>query len=523
MGTVLARGNTMNETELANLKSRLTQSILGVFGNRLRDSRPLKLDLDDLECCLHRFRRPTSSLGLKVALAKACASKEDWRTITRLHDILYSAVEEVLQGQKALDWTAATLPFTAVFALRFAERLRVQMNGSGPPLVDEGRLPGDHVKAFSDCAQAAEEAAALPTITAMQFTHSLRQAMVDSGVPQAGKSKRVLFRRDQNEINVTWLTDTGTVVGMKSLDTLVHSALDAILPGVCTRLERLETLVAECRKIANALLPCVDSSVSEVLRAARAGRGSIGLRLFSATLRGAIPAEVWLFPRLRDWDLNRGVCTLAVSRAHHEFILEAIDGLRYYFPPIQIRAEFHFVDPRPHLVRPVVWQPPGGFSWVHPYTGELSRDPSGDTLERGHTDFAMFEPSDWARRTFPSLKERCPCSMVRDLCLEGQEEDLARLQRRLDREMASLFPPDVLSIVTELHTLARHGLCRAHQLNQATPRVPMCPRPMLYPVPPGDTGKVRVFPYDPRDPGQIGSTHGMRTRSRHHPVEWETA
>jgi hypothetical protein len=489
-------------------KPRIMEALVETLRRRIRDSRPLKVDIENPEGLVLRSQDVLSSISMTDDLCVERCPEANWRAVARMHDIFLEAFRQVLSDQKRPDGNLLTMTFSAVSACRFIDQLRVQMDVPGPSLVDDGKIPAVCAREFSTCVRVMDRFRHVPGTTTNQFMRVLWGDIVGSGVHGARTRKSLLFRPQDKGICVTWLTKDGEVIDSECLEHLVAEAVDAILPELVIEINQLEQCTASWQGISTRLLECVDPRIVEGIRAALGDKTCVHLPLFTASLRGQVPVEVCLLVQPDLHGLEYGRCMLAVNRAHQEFVLEAINGSLYYFPPIQLSARFAFTDGGPRILKPVVRQPSGGCFWLHPYTGDLTDDPFCSDFGTAGPGAAMYEPSAWARQTFPSLQLRGSRATMRDLCLTGQEYTLAELQGRLINVMASPFPGDLLAVVRDIHALLRHGLCRAHQQNRSKPRIHMALGAMPYPVPPGITVPARVFPYDPRSLRQAAPEAG---------------
>ena len=482
------------------LKETISKEVVQAFLRRMPGSRPLMLGLEDPEALLHRLRETPSIIAGRLALSQGLHAGVGWHVIAGLEGMLVEALRQVMSGLNLLNWNPRTAVAGVVSASQFAERLRIQLGVPGKPLVDMSRAPVPIRSAITRCADDADKARLLPTTVGKQLTKALWQELARRKSERAGDCCNLRFRFEHDELAVDWLGKDNVVLESERVQELLEPAINILLPDFADTIQRLKDTDTGWEQAGGSLRKCLPPETAHALQVACETTATVGLHLFTATVRGRIPTEVNLLIQPHGHQFGCGGCTLTVDRAHQEFILESIDKRLYYFPPVLLCARLIFRGGVPHIMIPVVRQPEGGFLWRHPYTGLLEPDPFTGATFLNQSPPIMYEPSAWATRTFQGLRHRLTRAGEKDMCLAGQTYLLGQLQNALARQMVLPAGPDALRIVTEIHTILRHGLCHAHQQSTAAPRIRLTPTEMPYVVEASESTPVRIFRYDPRAP-----------------------
>ena len=398
----------------------------------------------------------------------------------RLEQVLREPLMSTLRTYGLLDWGAARLPVLAVSACRVAGRLLEQLGRDDPGAMDLGRIPSGFEAILRNCLRRASGSRG-PVMDAYagHFTTSLLER-VDGYISGLERNLRLLrLHSEAGTIVVDWITADGKSVRHETLHDLLEAVVGPLIADLTRHIGRGDRTPHELQQRGIDILTNVCPGLAEAVQLATGLSTCVGLRLCTVPLRAGIPLDVWMYVGPHPgWPGH--ACTLSLHRAHHEFILGAIDGQRYYFPPCLLIARLAFSEGRPIITRPTVRQPAGGFLWRHPYTGDLGGDPfEGAELLHAEAD-AMYEPSKQAIRLFPQLKARTSTACEGNMCLDGQTVTMKTVQNRFLETPAG--QGDVLADLTALHDIVRLGLTRGHQNNTAGPRAKLGPVSMPYPI-----------------------------------------
>lgn len=459
--------------------------------------------------------RPASTLPLlspsSVRLADLVEGEDmSWRPFGHLRGILYGALEFMPEVRRVRRWPEVLMPFLAVRACRLADRLRQQLGGTEDGL--ELCCGRGRAEAMPTAVAGQREAPRARTCMrgwAIQLGDALRDRAAAEGRKRPGGARILRFRVEPSGgLVVDWLDEDGGTLESESLAAFVEGVWAGLADAMQTDLARLAKVKQEYAERGARALEQVSPVVARLVESVRRRGQGRGVRLYTArTAKGAM-VEAWLHLHAGNQTdfAGPGPCSLSAYRGHREFVLQAAGGSLYYFPPILLVARLGVEPEGVNVFAPSVRQPEGGYSWCHPYTGRLEADPLGGTYTEGAATAALYEASEAARKRFPELSERRNRAGERSLCLAGQDAKVNVMRQELREQVAGDGPVDVLGVVTRLWDIARHGLCRGHQVNQARPLAQLNDQSMPFPL---RTKRVsgqlayRAFPYDPARPGRL--------------------
>lgn len=453
----------------------LHDNIRGALMKRLRGGRPLLVGLSPLPA--HHALQEAGLMDLDWAMLYRRLG--DGRFL-RLEQVLREPLMSTLRTYGLLDWGAAHLPVLAVSACRVVGRLLAQLGREDPLAMNLARIPsGFEAILRNSLRRASGSRGPLMDAYAGHFTHALLEGV--HGYRNALERNLRLLRlhNEAGTILVDWITADGKSVRHETLHDLLAAVVGPLIADLNRHISHADRTPHQLQHRGIDILTNVCPDLAEAVQLATELSTCVGLRLCTVPLTAGIPLDVWLYVGPHPGWPGR-VCTLSLHRAHHEFILGARDGQRYYFPPCLLIARLAFSEGRPIITRPTIRQPAGGFAWRHPYTGDLGGDPfEGAELLHAEAD-VMYGPSRQAIRLFPQLKARTSTAREGNMCLDGQTITMKTVQSRfLDTPAGQ---GDVLAGLTALHDIVRLGLTRGHQNNTAGPRVKLGPVSMPYPL-----------------------------------------
>jgi hypothetical protein len=459
--------------------------------------------------------RPASTLPLlsprSVRLEDLVEGEDmSWRPFGHLRGILYGALgmmPEVCQVRRGPE---VLMPFLAARACGLADRLRQQLGGTEDGLEFRcGRGLAEAMATAIAGEREAPQARTCMTGWAIKLGVALGDRAAGKGRERPGGARILRFRLDPSGgLVVDWLDEDGGTLESESLLSFVEGVWAGLADTMQTDLTRLAKVKQEHVEAGARALEQVSPAVARLVESVRRKGQARGIRLYTARTAKGVVADVWLHLHAGTEPSIGGVgqCALSAYRGHREFVLQAAGGALYYFPPILLVARLGVEAEGVNVFTPSVRQPKGGYSWCHPYTGSLEGNPLGGTYSKEAATAALYEASEAARKRFPELSERRNRAGERALCLAGQEAEVKVIRQDLREQVAGDGEVDVLGVVTRLWNIARHGLCRGHQVNQSRPLAQLNNQSMPFPL---RTKRIsgelarRAFPYDPSNPGRL--------------------
>jgi len=421
-------------------------------------------------------------------------AKSSWRLIDELEHVVSQGLLATLESQKVFRWDQVSLPSALSKALATTECLRNQLSIDRGCVID--KLVGlSSQPSTNHCLEAYKQIQTICKGISKQFCCALimRHQAQQSQVP----ARSIVIKSVDDRLVVHWLDEQERAVHQEELRDLMNRYLQRPLRDLDRQIKKLETSHHELQDTLGSFAKALPSQLSYIARVSmRVQRG--GVCLCRGKTSKGIPIDIWLHVGRNHY--GPGMCSiLSIERAHDEFVLEAVDGKLYYFPPTLLCARLHFDYSGMHILHPVVRQPAGGYLWNHPYSGSLSDGPNYHSMASPDKETLLGEPSVWAFKTFPQLHQRTKKAMENDLCLDQQSHTIGKINGSLRSALETKNGIQVLYSILELQDVVRHGICRAHQLNESPPRAKLDQEQMPYPILGGTVlpQALRVFPYDP--------------------------
>jgi hypothetical protein len=440
----------------------------------------------------------TSIAALPSVIASPLTSPRPVRRVSTLSQLIRDATAATLNSISLSSLSTAPVPFLAIRALAMASRLMEQIGLRDPAVPDCSGLPPEFGTVAQDAVGTARSAGALINECVVKIAEAFQRQCVHL-VAQGKALTQIRVHMSGTDVQVAGLTASEECLFLMPLQDLVAATVAASSEFFVNEIRRRrlasDGYLGKGMEILSRLCPALANAVYLASQEAR----PVGLRLCTGHTRRGRPLDVWLYVNSPAGPLQWG-CVLSVNRPHRDFILEAADGGRFYFPPCLLSARFSFLEPLPRAELPVVRQPAGGYAWCHPYTGVLGRGVFAGARLLHDEKTILYAPSDQAVALFPRLQQRIPTPVENDLCLGGQPKTIRAIQERLGIAMRDPAEADVLAAVTAIHDVARHGLTRGHENNMGGSRAPLSPQSMLYPVLGGQTAgslEKRTYVFTP--------------------------
>lgn len=469
---------TCEQTKRAALQV-FTAQLCQAVRQRMAAGRPLVVDLlRGLVIC--RFTGPQAPQPLDITSAHLMSSRS-YRRLTTFPQLLREPIAAALKAAGPLDASGAAMPFLALQAISLASRLMEQMGVQDPVILDYSRRPPELETLVREGLSAATTARSSANACAAKVVEGLRRRLAVYAKEQNRIAALLLLRADGVGVWVDGLTGSGDHIFTFSLHDFAASFLAPAVESVLEEMHRKQPTWQSHRETGREILKDVCPSLANAVELAHQDAQPVGIRLCTGRSRRGSPLDMWFFVDARASQPQWG-CVLSVSRPHRDFILEAADGSRYYFPPCLLSARFTFLEQMPRAEYPVVRQPAGGYHWCHPYTGKLLGGPIGGAKLLHDENVILHTPCDQAIALFPQLNRRTQTPMENNLCLGGQPAVLGAIQEKLHSALMQSSQPDVLAAATALHDIARLGLTRGHQNNMGGPRARLDPLNMPYPM-----------------------------------------
>ncbi len=482
--------DTGDTTSAEGLYAAILQSVCSHMAVRLTRKQDVVMELRGFNMFVRRVTRGSVCDGVSLA---DLGNRRLWSRIGPFQTILSRVLTQVPTLSTAINDSATGLHDWAYIACRFARRLMDQVGASGPILSvswsrpEDRVLPGRPVTSGPELVQRCTAAG----------VQALRKAVVAVYEHTQKKPEMVRFKDEPTGLRVSWLDAAG--------DGFHESTLDAMLQPLCRDVSNLIDEEIELRKklqqnteASKRKLRDISPAVADAVQVALTQNRPVGVRLCMAHDRKDTPMEAWLYVHPHYPNARTSSAILSVNRGCEEFILQARDNNKFYFPPCLLTARLAATNGGVRIELPLIRQPAKGFTWVHPFTGALKPGSLAGAITTERDGSALLDPSDEAQRLFPSLASRIAVPCESPMCLHGQPERVQRLQSKLQSELSRGVEPDVLAIVTELHDIIRFGITTGHRDNGSGPRGNL-PYPLAHRPVTGDLAK-RVFSFSFRSP-----------------------
>ena len=476
----------------AHLEAVISRHIRDFFGERMVGNQPIMIVLIKPPVL---FRPPAPDAEKpQPPLQGPWREPMGWRPIGEVSKACEYLLAKVTQLDEIThSWRYVGLTYLTIVACDWAAQLSKQM-GCPTDLIDLRRKRHDFADLFTECQH--------ETGRAERLTDVATDLLVAAVPPAVGARRPVKLRVEPKDggIRVAWIAEDGVEIGGESLYEFALRVARPAAGELAREMVGLQASEARIRNAGNQVLAAMSPKVAGAMERAYREQRAVRIPICRAQSRN-LPVDVSLYIDPESGRKAHPSVLLAARRAHEEFVLESDVGELYYFPPIQLAANITFSGKRWYTTA-FVRQPRQSPLWCHPYTGRLRGDLYPVVITIGPPPLEAMAPISVAGRRLMGLGVNyTPMDMCGDLCVEGQEPEIRRLQAAVTAAQEKGVPSDLYELVRGVWNIVRIALTRAHQLNQSTPRAGMDANNMFYPVRDRTllTGPLanRIFPYNP--------------------------